>query len=160
MHFKDCWLLTPLQEKVIIGVAYDCVEKMVYWTEITSPSISKASILGGEPIVVIRSGNTAVHFSPSQDSFSFIFRQLSIKCTVFINQSKCNLSTDMDSPEGIAIDHFGRTVFWTDSVKDRIEVASLDGSQRRVIVDTDLVNPRAIITDPPNGCVCFFYMQL
>lgn len=59
----------------------------------------------------------------------------------------------MDSPEGIAIDHLGRTLFWTDSVKDRIEVASLDGSQRRVIVDTDLVNPRAIIADPNNGCV-------
>lgn len=64
-------------------------------------------------------------------------------------------STDLDSPEGIAIDHLGRTVFWTDSVKDRIEVASLDGSQRRVIIDSDLVNPRAIITDSPNGCVLF-----
>lgn len=61
----------------------------------------------------------------------------------------------MDSPEGIAIDHLGRTMFWTDSVKDRIEVASLDGSQRRVIIDSDLVNPRAIITDSPNGCVLF-----
>lgn len=68
---------------------------------------------------------------------------------------KCDLSTDLDSPEGIAIDHLGRTLFWTDSVMDRIEVASLDGSQRRVIVDSDLVNPRAIITDPPNGCVPF-----
>lgn len=61
--------------------------------------------------------------------------------------------TDLGSPEGIAIDHLGRTVFWTDSVKDRIEVASLDGSQRRVIVDSDLVNPRAIVADPPSGCL-------
>lgn len=68
---------------------------------------------------------------------------------------KCDLLTDLDSPEGIAIDHLGRTLFWTDSVMDRIEVASLDGSQRLVIVDSDLVNPRAIITDPPNGCVPF-----
>lgn len=60
VHFKDCWLLTPPQEKVIIGVAYDCVEKMVYWTEITSPSISKASIQGGEPIAVIRSGKCSL----------------------------------------------------------------------------------------------------
>lgn len=68
---------------------------------------------------------------------------------------KCNLSTDLESPEGIAIDYLGRTMFWTDSVKDHIEVASLDGSQRRVIINSDLVNPRAIITDPPNGCVLF-----
>lgn len=66
---------------------------------------------------------------------------------------KQNLLTDLGSPEGVAIDHLSRTVFWTDSVKDRIEVASLDGSQRRVIVDSELVNPRAIITDPSSGCV-------
>lgn len=52
------WLPTPRQEKVVIGVAYDCVEKMVYWTEITSPSISKASIEGGDPVSVIRSGRS------------------------------------------------------------------------------------------------------
>lgn len=146
LHFKDCWLPTPPQEKVIIGVAYDCVEKMVYWTEITSPSISKASIQGGEPISVIRSGS--VHFTGSP-SFSPVFVKQRNRCL------NCDLPTDLDSPEGIAIDHLGRTVFWTDSVKDSIEVASLDGSQRRVIVDSDLVNPRAIITDPPNGCVLF-----
>lgn len=38
-------------------------------------------------------------------------------------------------------------------MKDRIEVASLDGLQRRVIINSDLVNPRAIITDPFSGCV-------
>lgn len=67
--------------------------------------------------------------------------------------TKCDLSTDLGSPEGIAIDYLGRIIFWTDSVKDRIEAASLDGSQRRIIVDSDLVNPRAIIADPPSGCV-------
>lgn len=150
VHFKDCWLLTPPQEKVIIGVAYDCVEKMVYWTEITSPSISKASIQGGEPISVIRTGSvTLILHSTGSPSFSAVFIKRRNWCL------NCNLSTDLDSPEGIAIDHLGRTVFWTDSVKDRIEVASLDGSQRRVIIDSDLVNPRAIITDPPNGCVLF-----
>lgn len=50
---------TFLQEKVVIGVAYDCVEKTVYWTEITSPSISKASIEGGDPESVILSGSSA-----------------------------------------------------------------------------------------------------
>lgn len=83
----------------------------------------------------------------------------STSCSAVSVKQRClnyNLLTDLDSPEGIAIDHLGRTVFWTDSVKDRIEVASLDGSQRRVIVDSDLINPRAIITDPPNGCVLFW----
>lgn len=56
VKFEDIFLLIPSQERVIIGVAYDCVEKVVYWTDITSPSISKASIQGGEPAAVIRAG--------------------------------------------------------------------------------------------------------
>ena len=76
-----------------------------------------------------------------------------LRSAISMKALKRNPPTELGSPEGVAIDHLGRTVFWTDSVKDRIEVASLDGSQRRVIVNSDLVNPRAIITDPPGGCV-------
>ncbi|KAL8185860.1 UNVERIFIED_CONTAM: hypothetical protein K2H54_059105 [Gekko kuhli] len=58
---------------------------------------------------------------------------------------------NLESPEGLALDHLGRTIFWTDSQLDRIEVAKLDGSQRRVLFDTGLVNPRAIVADPMRG---------
>ena len=40
---------------------------------------------------------------------------------------------DLGSPEGIALDHLGRNIFWTDSQLDRIEVARLDGRQRRIL---------------------------
>lgn len=58
---------------------------------------------------------------------------------------------DLGSPEGIAVDHLGRNIFWTDSQLDRIEVARLDGRQRRILFDTGLVNPRAIVADPMRG---------
>lgn len=57
----------------------------------------------------------------------------------------------MESPEGIAIDHVARLMFWTDSMRDTVEVAKLDGSQRRVLFDSDLVNPRPITTNPAYG---------
>lgn len=55
------------------------------------------------------------------------------------------------SPEGLAVDHLRRAMFWTDSGLDKIERAQLDGSERRVLFDTDLVNPRAITVDPVRG---------
>jgi hypothetical protein len=61
---------------------------------------------------------------------------------------------DLGSPEGIALDHLGRNIFWTDSHLDRIEVAKLDGTQRRVLFETDLVNPRGIVTDSVRGYFC------
>ncbi len=81
----------------------------------------------------------------------FWFQRILRSCLTLI--FKLIFVSDISSPEGIAIDHLGRNVFWTDSMKDRIEVSSLDGSQRRVLINTDLVNPRAILTDPTNGCV-------
>lgn len=36
-------------------------------------------------------------------------------------------------------------------MRDTVEVSKLDGSQRRVLFDTDLVNPRPIVTNPVYG---------
>uniref|UniRef100_A0A4W6DIF0 Nidogen 1 n=1 Tax=Lates calcarifer TaxID=8187 RepID=A0A4W6DIF0_LATCA len=109
MKKEEAKPLLHIPDRVVIAVAYDCVEKMVYWTDITGPAISKASLSGGDIIPVLQ------------------------------------------SPEGIAIDHVSRLLFWTDSMRDTIEVSKLDGSQRRVLFDTDLVNPRPIVTNPAYG---------
>ena len=52
-------------------------------------------------------------------------------------------------PEGIAIDWVARNLYWTDSGKRVLEVASLDNPNlRRVLVDTQVRNPRGIAIDP------------
>ena len=61
---------------------------------------------------------------------------------MFINES-------IMSPEGVAIDWISRRIYWTDSGKDTIEVASLDNSSMRaVLINKGLVNPRGIAVDP------------
>ncbi|XP_063804473.1 nidogen-2 [Pseudophryne corroboree] len=61
------------------------------------------------------------------------------------------ISTDLISPEGLAIDFLRRTMFWTDSGTDKIESSRLDGSDRKTLFDTNLVNPRAITIDAVRG---------
>ncbi|XP_050752742.1 nidogen-2 isoform X1 [Gymnogyps californianus] len=61
------------------------------------------------------------------------------------------INSGLLSPEGLAVDHLRRAMFWTDSGLDKIERARLDGSERRVLFDTELVNPRAIAVDPVRG---------
>lgn len=60
-------------------------------------------------------------------------------------------SADLVSPEGLAVDVKRRLMFWVDSTPDVIERANLDGSGRRTLFDTDLVNPRAIIVVSSTG---------
>ncbi|NWZ83997.1 NID2 protein, partial [Poecile atricapillus] len=107
--------LLSLHGSIVVGIDYDCREKMIYWTDVAGRSISRAGLEpGSEPETIISSAG-------------------------------------LISPEGLAVDHLRRAVFWTDSGLDRIERARLDGSERRVLFDTDLVNPRAIAVDPVRG---------
>lgn len=46
------------QDRVVIAVAYDCVDKMVYWTDITGPTISRAGLSGGDVSAVVTTGTT------------------------------------------------------------------------------------------------------
>ena len=68
-----------------------------------------------------------------------------------LRYQRYSFASDLDSPEGVAIDWIGRNMFWTDSGSDTIEVASLDGTNRKVLFDKELVNPRAIVVDPMRG---------
>ncbi|KAM5129328.1 nidogen-2 [Mantella aurantiaca] len=61
------------------------------------------------------------------------------------------ISTDLMSPEGLAIDYLRKAMFWTDSGTDKIETSRLDGAGRRTLFDTNLVNPRAITVDAVRG---------
>ncbi|XP_056123221.1 nidogen-2 isoform X4 [Rhinichthys klamathensis goyatoka] len=67
------------------------------------------------------------------------------------SESEIIINTALTSPEGLAVDVARRRLFWVDSTPDKIETANLDGSDRRVLFQKDLVNPRAIIVDSPTG---------
>ncbi|XP_077095215.1 nidogen-2 isoform X11 [Siphateles boraxobius] len=67
------------------------------------------------------------------------------------SESEIIINTALMSPEGLAVDVARRRLFWVDSTPDKIETANLDGSDRRVLFEKDLVNPRAIIVDSPTG---------
>uniref|UniRef100_A0A8C6KHZ8 Nidogen 2 n=1 Tax=Nothobranchius furzeri TaxID=105023 RepID=A0A8C6KHZ8_NOTFU len=106
--------LLTLHGSIVVGIAYDCKENQVYWTDLSARTINRASMVSGaEPEILINS--------------------------------------NLVSPEGLAVDVKRRLMFWVDSSPDVIESANLDGSRRRILFDTDLVNPRAIIVVSSTG---------
>lgn len=64
------------------------------------------------------------------------------------------IAVGLTAPEGIAVDWVARKLYWTENIeegKSRIEVANLDGSYRKVLIQTELDKPRAIAVDPLSG---------
>ncbi|XP_076463392.1 nidogen-1-like [Babylonia areolata] len=59
--------------------------------------------------------------------------------------------TGLGSPEGLAIDPVSRVMYYTDSKLDEVGAALLDGSYRKTLFNTDMVNPRAIVLDSSRG---------
>uniref|UniRef100_A0A8C5WL86 LDL receptor related protein 5 n=1 Tax=Leptobrachium leishanense TaxID=445787 RepID=A0A8C5WL86_9ANUR len=55
------------------------------------------------------------------------------------------------SPDGLACDWISKKLYWTDSETNRIEVANLNGTYRKVLFWQDLDQPRAIALDPAHG---------
>ena len=55
---------------------------------------------------------------------------------------------DLQNPDGLAVDWVGRNLYWCDKGTDTIEVSTLQGDYRRVIIKQGLQEPRALALDP------------
>lgn len=74
------------------------------------------------------------------------------------------IDSQLNSPEGLAIDWVHKNIYWTDSGNKTISVATADGSRRKTLFNSDLSEPRAIAVDPTRrwvwkGNVCAFLME-
>lgn len=95
----------------------------------------------------------ALDFDPAEDrvywsdvNFGEIFSAFSNRTSV-----KMLFYCNVKSPYGLAIDHVGRNIYWTDAGTKRIEVGRLDGKSRRVLIKDGLDQPRAIVLAERNG---------
>ncbi|CAC5390460.1 Low-density lipoprotein receptor-related protein 6 [Mytilus coruscus] len=65
------------------------------------------------------------------------------------------VSDDIGHPDGIAVDSVNDHIYWTDTGLNRIMRSNLDGSNKTLIVDTGLEEPRAIELDTTDRWIYF-----
>ena len=64
---------------------------------------------------------------------------------------KENVTKGVGKVGGIAIDWISKDIFWTNTRNNRIEMAKVDGSDRKILFDRDIDKPRGIAVDSVNG---------
>lgn len=63
-------------------------------------------------------------------------------------ESRVVISTELQTPNGIAVDWIAENLYWSDTDRKLIEVARLDGTCRKKLITDDLGDPRSIIVHP------------
>lgn len=116
----------------IVGVDMDPTTKEVYWVEL---------------------GKDAGVFSTQVDNEQFELRNR----RQFGQTQTHNVLIDSGllSPEDVAIDSIGRNLYITDAGLPAIVVCSVDHTECKIIVNTNLQKPRAIVVDSSTGWITF-----
>uniref|UniRef100_A0A8C2J845 Nidogen 1a n=1 Tax=Cyprinus carpio TaxID=7962 RepID=A0A8C2J845_CYPCA len=144
-----------LPEKVVIGIAFDCVEKMVYWTDISTPAISKASLQGGEPVHIVKSDLSSPEGIAIDHLGRNVFWTDSMKDRIEVSsldgsKRRVLINTDLVNPRAILTDPTNGYIYWADwnRAAPKIEMAYMDGTNRRVLAKYDLGLPNGLTYDP------------
>lgn len=61
------------------------------------------------------------------------------------------IHSNLSSPDGIAVDWIANNIYWTNTGNKIIEVARLDGTNRKKIIKRNLQDPRSIVIFPLKG---------
>ncbi|XP_026179796.1 nidogen-1-like [Mastacembelus armatus] len=154
--------LLHIPDRVVIAVAYDCVEKTVYWTDITGPAISKASLREGDIVPVV----TTELQSPEGIAIDHVARLLfwtdSMRDTVEVSkldgsQRRVLFDSDLVNPRPIVTNPAYGRLYWADWDRDgpKIETSNMDGTDRSVLVKDDLGLPNGLTFDHEKQQLCW-----
>uniref|UniRef100_A0A8D0LAE2 Nidogen-1 n=1 Tax=Sphenodon punctatus TaxID=8508 RepID=A0A8D0LAE2_SPHPU len=162
MKKSDAQVFLHVPNKVIIGVGYDCVDKVVYWTNISGPSISRASVHGGEPTSIIKTDLGSPEGIAVDHLGRNIFWTDSQLDRIEVakldgSQRRVLFDTGLVNPRAIVADPVRGNLYWTDWNREapKIETSYLDGTNRRVLVKDDLGLPNGLTFDTYTSTLCW-----
>ncbi|XP_074079062.1 nidogen-1 [Macrotis lagotis] len=162
MKKSEAKALLHVPDKVIIALAFDCVDKVVYWTDISEPAIGKASLYGGEPTTIIKQdlgspeGLALDHLGRNIFWTDSQLDRIEV-AKIDGSQRRVLFETDLVNPRGIITDSVRGNLYWTDWNREspKIETSYMDGTNRRILVKDDLGLPNGLTFDTYSSLLCW-----
>ncbi|XP_038151840.1 nidogen-2 isoform X8 [Cyprinodon tularosa] len=155
--------LLTLHGSIVVGIAYDCKENKVYWTDLSARTINRASVAtGAEPEILISTGL----FSPEglavdtkRRLMFWVDSNTDVIESADLDGSRRRTLFDLDlvNPRAIIVVSSTGSLYWTDWNREapKIETSTVDGQGRRVVVSDGVGLPNALTYDFSSGQICW-----
>ncbi|XP_034720262.1 nidogen-2 isoform X5 [Etheostoma cragini] len=155
--------LLTLHGSIVVGIAYDCKENQVYWTDLSARTINRASMAtGAEPEILINTNLVSPEGLAVDVKRRLMFWVDSnpdmIESANLDGSGRRTLfDTDLVNPRAIIVVSSTGTLYWTDWNREapKIESSSVDGQNRRVVVSEGIGLPNALTYDSSARQVCW-----
>ncbi|CAM9825272.1 unnamed protein product [Lampetra fluviatilis] len=162
MNAGDARILVSVHGSVNVGIDFDCVEGMVYWTDVVGRTINRVGLRGGEPQSIIATDL----MSPEGLAIDHLSRNIfwvdsgtdRVEVARLDGSSRRTLVTsDLVNPRAIVADPVQGMLYWTDWNREgpKIESAHMDGTGRHVLVGHDIGLPNGLTFDPATRTLCW-----
>ncbi|XP_030070577.1 nidogen-2 isoform X2 [Microcaecilia unicolor] len=162
-HKEAAKTLLSLHGSIVVGINYDCKEKMVYWTDVAGRTINRASLEpGAEPETVVSSGlmsteGLAIDYLRRMMFWTDSWLDKIESAKLDGSERKVLFDSDLVNPRAIAVDSSRGNLYWTDWNREapKIETSFVDGSNRRILVNDEIGLPNGLTFDPLSKQVCW-----
>ncbi|KAM4663238.1 nidogen-2 [Discoglossus pictus] len=155
--------LLSLHGSIVVGIDYDCQEKMVYWTDVAGRTINRASLEpGAEPEIIINSGlmsteGLAIDYLRRAMFWTDSGLDKIETSRLDGSERKTLFDTELVNPRDITVDAIRGNLYWTDWNREapKIETSFVDGSNRRILVNDNIGLPNGLTFDSFSKQICW-----
>ncbi|XP_035533460.1 LOW QUALITY PROTEIN: nidogen-2 [Morone saxatilis] len=155
--------LLTLHGSIVVGLAYDCKENRVYWTDLSARTINRASMTpGAEPEILINTNLVSpegLAVDVKRRLMFWVDSNPDVIETANLDGSgrRTLFEADLVNPRAIIVVSSTGTLFWTDWNREapKIESSTVDGQNRKVVVSDGIGLPNALTYDSSAGLVCW-----
>lgn len=156
-------IIEKTQNELVQGIAFDPLDRMLYWTDSENRIIYQMSIeQNRKPKIFIKLNQTEVPFALAIDvcrrklywTNTNYREHPSIERIALDGTSRETIiNSDLFRPTGIVVDEYNKRIFWVDDLDGDlygIGSAALDGSDRKTIVHSQHSTPYNLAVDNDN----------
>ena len=115
----------------------------------TSRVVNLVSSLRGAVAVDVHVREKTIYWSDVRPHKQYVIKRMRLSS----RNVEDIITVDLGVVEGLAVEWESNLIYWTDFSKGRVEVASLDGSRRKLLFVDDVSKPRGIALYPKKGLV-------